>query len=238
MNFKYLVVLTSLLIGTSPLLIAQDLKGSLSGNLQTDFQYYLKDSVSEKFYTQPPSQKMGSNTYFTLLYQSGNLKVGARYESYLPAMLGYPSVYNSQGIVNRFASYQIDDLEVTAGNFYEQFGNGMILRAQEQRQLGLDNAFDGFRLKYFWADKAKITALIGKQRDGFIKSDGDVKGIDAEWYIDRVLKWKSNVALTVGGSYVSRFQNFDPSSPIPQVVNAFSGRLSFTAGNFNFKACI
>jgi hypothetical protein len=234
MNFKCLVVLASLFVGTSHLLIAQEQKGSLTGDFQTDFQYYLKDSVSTKFYTEPPPQKMGSNTYFRMLYQSGNLKVGARYESYLPAMLGYPVVFNSQGIVNRFASYQINDLEVTAGNFYEQFGSGMILRAQEQRQLGLDNAFDGFRLKYFWADKAKITALMGKQRDGFEKSQGDVKGVDAEWYINRILNWKSSMEFTVGGSYVSRFQEFDPNSPIPQTVNAFSGRIALAAGNFNF----
>jgi hypothetical protein len=226
----------SLFIGTSPLLIAHELKGSLTGDFQTDFQYYLKDSVSEKFYTEPPPQKIGSNAYFTMLYQFGNLKVGARYESYLPAMLGFPSVFDSQGLVNRFASYQIDNLEVTAGNFYEQFGSGMILRAQEQRQLGIDNAFDGFRLKYFWADKAKITALMGKQRDGFEKSEGDVKGVDAEWYIDRILKWKSSITITVGGSYVSRFQKFDFTAPIPQTVNAFSGRLGLTAGNFNFTA--
>ena len=41
------------------------------------------------------------------------------------------------------ASYAKENFEVTLGNFYEQFGSGS-LRAYEERQLGVDNALDGF----------------------------------------------------------------------------------------------
>jgi Family of unknown function (DUF6029) len=232
----YPILALSLLLLAGSRLSAQDSKGTISGSFQSDFQYYIKDSVSTKFNTLPPPQHIGSNSYFTLLYQQGNLKIGARYESYLPAMLGYPAVFNGQGIANRFVSYQIDDLEVTVGNFYEQFGSGMVLRSQEQRQLGLDNAFDGVRLKYFWKDKAKIVGLAGKQRDGFIKGEGEVKGLDAEIYLDRVLAWKGTVGLTLGASYVSRFQGFSSGSIVPQNANAMSGRLGLTIGNFHFES--
>jgi hypothetical protein len=34
---------------------------------------------------------------------------------------------------------------VTIGNFYDQFGSGMIFRAYEERQLGIDNSLDGIK---------------------------------------------------------------------------------------------
>jgi len=37
---------------------------------------------------------------------------------------------------------------VTVGNYYEQFGSGMIFRSYEERGLGYDNAMDGVRIKY------------------------------------------------------------------------------------------
>ena len=40
------------------------------------------------------------------------------------------------------ATYTIDGLEITAGNFYEQFGSGLIFRSYEEKGLGIDNAMD------------------------------------------------------------------------------------------------
>ena len=35
---------------------------------------------------------------------------------------------------------------MTVGNFYDQFGSGLVFRSYEERNLGIDNAMDGFRL--------------------------------------------------------------------------------------------
>ena len=58
-----------------------------------------------------------------------------------------------------------EDLDVTIG-FYEQYGSGMILRAYEERQLGIDNALDGIKKnillqvnlpqRFNWKTKAPI----------------------------------------------------------------------------------
>ena len=69
-----------------------------------------------------------------------------RYESYLDPILGYPGRFRGSGVGYRYASYAKENFEVTLGNFYEQFGSGLLLRAYEERQLGIDNALDGFRL--------------------------------------------------------------------------------------------
>src|SRR6185503_718377 len=96
----------------------------------------------------PVPEKMLMNAFANILYTKGNFTAGIRYESYLNTIQGFDSRYKGTGIPYRFASYKADELEVTVGNFYEQFGSGLVLRAYEEKGLGIDNAFDGIRLKY------------------------------------------------------------------------------------------
>ena len=67
--------------------------------------------------------------------------------SYLNAK-DYDPQYRGNGIPFRFISYVSDGLEVTVGNYYEQFGGGLVLRTYEDKGLGVDNGLDGLRLKY------------------------------------------------------------------------------------------
>src|SRR5690606_32131456 len=115
-----------------------------------------------------------------LIYTNGGFSAGMRYESYLPPLLGYPEGYQGNGIMYRFASYQKDDLSITVGNFYEQFGTGLVLRTYEERGLGYDNALDGVRLKYKVYDGIRLTALTGRQRIFFDYGEGIVRGFDAD----------------------------------------------------------
>ena len=52
----------------------------------------------------------------------------------------YDPQYRGNGIPFRFISYVSDGLEVTVGNYYEQFGSGLVLRTYEDKGLGVDNA--------------------------------------------------------------------------------------------------
>ena len=130
--------------------------GTLTGSVQTDFRYYVEDSVIG---AAVPLEKIGFNNYFTLNYERGNFRAGVRYETYLPALLGYPSSMRGTGIARRYMGYTLKGLDVTVGNLYEQFGSGMVLRAQEDRFIGIDNSIDGLRVKYDFNGKAKATAL-------------------------------------------------------------------------------
>ncbi len=66
----------------------------------------------------------------------------------LPAFVGYPAgaPWDGTGIGYRYVKYSEEKFEVTAGNFYEQFGSGMVLRTWEDRGLGVDYALDGLRV--------------------------------------------------------------------------------------------
>lgn len=139
--------------------------GVIGGNFQVDVQSYTPDSLIG---AQNVPEKVRSNAFLNLNYTKGNFSAGIRYESYLKEILGFSPNWGGKegnaGIGYRYARYTNDDIDVTIGNFYEQFGNGMILRTYEERGLGLDNALDGVRAKLTMIKGLQITGVFGKQR--------------------------------------------------------------------------
>ena len=55
-------------------------------------------------------------------YIQTETSAGMRFEAYLNPILGFDKEYKGAGFAYRFASYKKDYLEITAGNYYEQFG--------------------------------------------------------------------------------------------------------------------
>ncbi|MEC8757999.1 MAG: DUF6029 family protein, partial [Bacteroidota bacterium] len=155
--------------------------GQITGNVQLLFQTYQEDSLIG---AQVPPGKTGFNAFGNLIYTRGDFSAGMRYESYLDPILGYPGRFRGSGVGYRYANYAQENFEVTLGNFYEQFGSGLLLRAYEERQLGIDNALDGFRLILRPTDGVTLKGLVGKQRldfdSGLINGPGTIRAIDAE----------------------------------------------------------
>ncbi|HSW68135.1 MAG TPA: DUF6029 family protein, partial [Bacteroidales bacterium] len=98
----------------------------LSGSMQVDAQYYITDTLIG---TERVPERILMNAFTRLNYQQGPFSAAIRFESYLNPLLGYDSRYEGSGLAFRSISYRSDFIEITAGNFYEQFGNGMILRS-------------------------------------------------------------------------------------------------------------
>ncbi|MEW6470638.1 MAG: DUF6029 family protein, partial [Bacteroidota bacterium] len=191
----------------------------------------------------PVPEKMLMNGFANIIFTKGNFSAGLRYESYLNTLQGFDPRYKGNGIPYRFASYKADELEVTAGNFYEQFGSGLVLRAYEEKGLGIDNAFDGLRLKYV-IHGFYLKGLIGKQRSFFTQGPGIVRGFDGEVNLNELFtKWsESPTQISLGGSFVSKFQSGDKvvyqtsTLNVPQNVGASAGRISVSRGRVNFMA--
>ena len=213
---------------------AQNKKGVLSGGFQSESQYYVDDELIN---TTSPSEKIGSNNYFKLDYVYGDFSVGVRYEAYMPPMLGYPVVLEGEGIVNRYASYKNDFLKLTVGNFYEQFGSGLTLRAYEERLLGIDNSIDGINVKLMPVDGIELTFLAGQQRLGFETGAGTVRGVDGIFRLNDIMQWEGNLGISLGGSLVSKYQLYTgPVDEIKEDVNSYSGRFALDHSLFNFSA--
>jgi len=209
--------------------------GEIHGNFQTDLQYYLLDTAIG---AKVPPQKFGNNSFVNVLYNKDNFSAGVRYENYLYPLLGFDTRYKGQGIPYRFVNFQKDGLEVTAGNFYEQFGSGMALRTYEERSLGYDNVFDGVRVRYHAVKGLTIKGLVAKQRNFFSVGDGLVRAFDGEINMNDMIEARAGKSfnVSVGGGFVSKFQeDNDPTYKLPQNVGLGGGRIKINAGNCTFS---
>ena len=214
-------------------------QGNFTGNIESTFQYLNDDPVINAI--QPPSKGL-VNSYMNVFYTNAGFKAGMRLESYLPRIQGYPNRFDGTGLGMRYVGYSNSKVDVTLGNFYEQFGNGLALRAYEDRSLGYDNVMDGARIIIKPYKGLKIKGVYGQQRLSFqagrvINADGIVRGIDAEIYLNETFGKLSKFPLDVilGGSFVSKYQlDDDDQLVLPENVGAYGGRMKLQYKNFRF----
>ena len=214
---------------------AQD-TGRLSGNFQVNTQFYRPDSLIG---APRVDEKLLSNSYANLRYDLGNFSAGLRYEGYLNTLQGLDPKFDGVGIPYMFADYKTEDLEFTVGSFYEQFGSGLLLRAWEDKDLGVDNSLNGIRVRSTPVAGVRITGLVGKQRHFFGLGPGIVRAIDGEISLNELVKaWNEKATrLTFGGSFVSKYQkDEDPIYKLPENVGAWAPRLQLNRGGFSLGA--
>lgn len=218
--------------------------GQIHGNVQILWQQYNEDSLIGAVV---PPEKTGFNAYGNLIYTKGNFSAGMRYESYLNAVIGFPGRFSGSGIGYRYAQYTHQKFDITIGNFYDQFGSGMILRTYEERNLGIDNALDGFRVKFNPINGVFLKGIYGKQRldfqDGLINGPGIIRATDAEFFVNDMFTSLAEKPLkvTLGASFVSRFQSGSTIEKdtlvleLPQNVGAYGGRINLLYKGWNFS---
>ncbi|MBQ9473502.1 MAG: hypothetical protein IJU81_03745 [Bacteroidales bacterium] len=204
-NIGKTLFLALLLLPWSAAVMAQGTGGQVTGNVQFDGQFTRADSVIGA--TQAPERWL-MNARADILYTNGGFNAGLRFESYLPPLPGFNTQYKGYGIANYFVKYANDLLDVTAGTFYEQFGNGLILRAYEDRYIGIDNALLGlsFRLRPYRGIQLK--GLGGVQRNYWSYGGGLVRGVDAEVDVNSLFKSldEKPLRLSLGAGFVSRYE--------------------------------
>ncbi len=217
-------------------LLAQLSEGRISGNFQLLAQSYRADStigavaVPENFL---------ANSYANFRYDAGDFSAGVRYEGYLNTLQGIDPGNDGVGFPHIFARYRHDDLDITVGSFYEQFGSGILLRSWEDKNLGIDNSFKGFRLKYSPFEGLYLTGLIGQQRIFFDMGPGLVRALDGEIVINELVPSLREKAtrVSLGGSFVSNYQpDDDPIYILPENVGGWASRLNISRGGFRIES--
>jgi len=223
---------------------------SLSGSFQSDVAYYLKDSKMGITDSTLDGKVIRMNAFTEVNYSIGNFSAGLRFEAYLPPLIGYDIQYNGLGIPYWYVNYKNDKIDITAGNFYEQFGNGQMLRTYQEWTLGYDNSLKGIRVKFMPVNGITLKGVYGVQRDYWIpfkdNNRGVVKGFDADFYLNDIFPkmYDSRVKLTFGGSIVSDYQKGKAMTVIenhklyelklPENVATYGGRVNLNVGGFNF----
>ena len=129
--------------------------------------------------------------------------------------------FKGYGVSHLHVAATFDWGKVTVGDVYGQFGSGMVLRLYEDRALGVDNALRGGKIEVTPYKGIYLTALGGKQRRNWNCYDDKAWGWNYKQ--DAVLgtnvelglhEWipqlqEAGTNLTVGGSYVSKYQKAD-----------------------------
>lgn len=208
--------------------------GKIFGGFESNAQWYLNDSERDIAHPEDP---LRSNSYLLVNYNYKAFTAGIQAEAYeQQALLNYNPGYDGVDIGTWFLDYKTDKLQLTAGYFYEQFGSGIILRAWEDRALGINTALRGGRITWTQSDNLKFTALYGRQRSGFNVSHGDIVGFNAEISLKKWLGFTDS-DLSVGGSFVARNEKLDlPDPAYDELTSAYSGRVNYSFKSFYASA--
>ena len=215
--------------------------GQISGDFSFNGMYYLPDSVIG---AAEAAEKVRANTYLNLLYTNGGFSAGLRYEFYLYPLVDFEQIgYKGQGLSYFFGEYKNDFIQVTAGTFYEQFGNGLTFRAYEDRQLGVDNSLLGARVKATPYKGITLKGIWGIERKNFdseyFKRRDFVRGVDGEINFGELIPsmTEKGFSASLGGSFVSKFESDnDPQLILPQNVATWGTRLQFGYKGFLLEA--
>lgn len=213
--------------------------GQVSGSFQLDAQMYQPDTKLGITDSMINGQDARMNAFGNIIYRLGNFSAGVRYEAYLPPLAGFDTKLEGQGFANRWARYKTGIIDVTVGNFYEQFGSGMIFRAYEEWSLGYDNSVDGARVILTPVKGMTIKGIYGTQRYFWQKyeknSRGIVRGGDIDFFLNDIFPTMetSKTKITFGSGFLSKYQaDLDPVYKLPENVMSWSTRFNLSRGGF------
>ena len=222
--------------------LAAGAKGvTVHGSVQSDILFPEKDY---KIGTEDYKDKVLTNTYADVGLYSQFVDAGLRVEYLEHPLPGFEPDFKGWGVPNIYVKGKYKGFELTAGDFYEQFGSGFILLTYEERSLGIDNSIRGGRLKVNALKGFRFTALGGIQRRFWDWSkESRVFGADVEFDLNDYVKSFSNKGIiwTFGASYVLKNEekediivpgtNFKLN--LPKNVNAFDVRTHFYRGGLS-----
>ena len=223
-----------------------------TGSLQTEFMVPVTDKALDTDADKYAGDVL-NNTYFDFTLNAPYISAGARFQFTKWPLPGFVDEFRGWGVPYFWATGKYKWFQITAGDFYEQFGSGFILRTYQERALGVDGALRGGRLKLNPANGVYLTGLIGKERYFWHHNPDLIWGADAEWSLNESFPkaFGGGYGLTAGFSYVGKKDSFTTDQPglvtviypdgqyrvnFPKTVAAFDGRLSARLQDFNVLA--
>lgn len=189
-----------------------------------------------------PDDDVLFNSYADLNLISKYVDAGVRMEFMKWPLPGYEPDFAGWGVPHIYAKGRYKGFELTAGDFYEQFGSGFILRTYQERSLGVDNALRGGRLKVTAVPGMRFTALGGVQRRYWDwETSSVVYGGEAEVNFQDYIKALTDKGIiwNLSAAYVLKTEDdesiFVPGTDyrlnVPERVGAWDIRSQFHKGN-------
>ncbi len=164
---------------------------SVDGNRWTT-NFFLQSDWHLANKSQEGTNRLSSISYLDGVLRNKFLEFGARLE-YKQYPLPGREEEKGWGLPYFYARGRYRGFDLTLGDFYEQFGSGLLFRAYEDRFLGLDNAVRGALLRYSHRDLLRFKALVGQPRNYFDRGSrlfsterGFVAGGDLEFSLENL----------------------------------------------------
>ena len=244
MKRKQIFIITALLYGTTAQAQIDLGRGmSLTGSIQSDM---LAPTGKQD---DGSNEDLRTNTYANVSFMSKYVDAGLRLEYLEHPLPGFDveNGFKGWGLGHIYAKMHTKFVDVTLGNYYDQFGSGFILRTYEERSLGIDNSLLGGHVVIRPFKGIQVKALSGVQRHYWsYNDDALISGADLELSLDRWFKGLSDrgASLTVGGSWVNKhgddkaeiFADATHRLNFAENVNAYDVRATYNQGGFNILA--
>jgi len=188
---------------------AQSRWGKLTGSLQ-----------SEGLWAQ--AGKLYSNNYLKLDYVNGRFSAGLQAEYYPMPLPGYSQELKGVGLPGKYVAWQDKYWSLTAGDFYEQLGTGILFRSWEDRTLGWNNSIGGGRFTYHTPKELFSMKVLGGYRRRGLWYGNEVMGA-----AQAAFQWHS---IRLEGSALLEK---DPAAPFTWGWNALA---AYEHGGFSARA--
>ncbi len=195
-------------------------QGHFSGDLMLNANFYQRDSaIGAAGIPLYDNLLSGGEGWLNLNYKISDFDFGVRFDLFNNSNIHNPLVaYAAQGIGAWYARKKIDNLTITGGYIYDQFGSGLVFRAYEERGLGIDNALVGLHIKYDFLKNWTIKGFTGRQKDLFSTYRPVIKGANIEKYSDL----SENLSMNTGGAFVNRTMDQQSMSALVTEINSYS----------------
>ena len=223
-------------------------EGQVSIALESNNSYYAPDKKLEDIGLVLPEKRVrgdfGSNDYLKVDYNIGRFSAGVQVDGYLPAMYGYDFYDYSQRdsklnmFLTKYVQWEDANWGVRLGDIYDQFGNGLVFRAYEDRALAFNNSLAGARAYYNFNNMVNVKVVAGMPRLYDMRSKTAIWGADLSLSFSEMLGWYDGLVV-LEASYVGRHQDvaseYLAKGVEGNVLNMASGRFNVEAKGFSFR---
>ncbi|WP_425422908.1 DUF6029 family protein [Phaeodactylibacter xiamenensis] len=202
--------------------------GTLSGNLEANGNFFIRDSLIGAANTpQYDRQLYGADAWLNLSYNNWGFDFGLRFDLFNNSNLLNPTgSFTGEGIGRWYVHKKVDKFDISVGYLYDQIGSGIIFRAFEQRPLLIDNALYGARLAYDLGENWQIKGFTGRQKQQFDIYEPVIKGGAIDGYLsfgEEGRFW----AMAPGLGVVNRTLDDPSMNSIVATVNTYTAEDAF-----------
>ena len=184
--------------------------GQVSGSIESSSIYYAPDKNGYTDDLPRPDDKFGSNNYIKVDYSNGRFSAGVQVNAFLPALVGYDAYKDGYKfyLASKYIQWRDKNFEILVGDIFDQYGNGLIFRSFEDRQLGINNSLEGVRAAYNFGRYVTLKGMYGRPRLYSEYSKTWVRGADLSVSLADIMK-ASAITFNIEGSYINRYQGLN-----------------------------